>query len=220
MGEGADSTGEGERVRVVVLEPNPFFRRGLAAAIAEHPELEVAGAAGERDEALLLLRDRRPDVAVLDATGGIEVLEELAAADGADPPHTLVLAGSPSVESAYRALAAGASAYVSKEEADAGGLCETILAVSRGQMILSSGIQANIARDIRTRRAGTRAELTARELEVLVLVAQGLTAAGVAARLELSPATVKTHLHHLYEKLGVSGRAAAVAEAMRRGLVD
>lgn len=205
-------------VRVVVLEPNPFYRRGLAATIDAHPGLSVVAESADRDEALTLLRHERPDVVVVDALAGVELLEELAADE--DAPHAVVLAGSPSMERAYRALAAGAGAYLSKEEADTTGLCDAILAVSRGQMILSAGIQASIARDIREQRAGpARPDLTAREREVLALTAEGLTASQVGARLGVSAATVKTHLHHLYKKLGVGGRAAAVAEAMRRGLV-
>lgn len=203
---------------MVVLEPNPFYRRGLASTIEAHPGLSVLAESADRDEALTLLRRQRPDVVVVDALAGVELLEELAAEE--DPPRAVVLAGSPSMECAYRALAAGAGAYLSKEEADTTGLCDAILAVSRGQMILSAGIQASIARDIREQRAGpARPDLTAREREVLALTAEGLTASQVGARLGVSAATVKTHLHHLYKKLGVGGRAAAVAEAMRRGLV-
>ena len=206
-------------VRVVVLEPNPFYRRGLAATIDAHPELEVLAESEDPDETRSLLGTKRPDVVVVDAFAGVEMLEEIAGAD--DAPRSVVLAGNLSMESAYRALAAGAGAYLSKDEADATALCEAILAVSRGQMVLSSGIQANIARDIREQHAGPQEpELTTREREVLVLTAQGLTASQVGERLEVSSATVKTHLHHLYGKLGVNGRAAAVAEAMRRGLVD
>ena len=215
---GVESGASGTSVSVVVLEPNPFYRSGLVSTIEAHEELHVVADAPDGVEAVELLNRHRPDVAVLDAAEGIDMLEQLSAGEG--PPRTVVLAAAPGVESAYRALAAGASAYLSKDEADAAGLCDTILAVSRGQMILSSGIQANIARDIRDSRSGARPDLTSRELEVLALIAQGLTATGVAERLEVSPATVKTHLHHLYKKLGVSGRAAAVAEAMRRGLVE
>ena len=206
-------------VRVAVLEPNPFYRRGLAATIEAHPGLEIVADSADRDEAVALLARERPDVVVLDAATGVELLEELGGVENA--PRTVVLAGSPSLECAYRALAAGASAYLTKDEADDTGLCEAIVAVSRGQMVLSAGVQASIARDIREQRAGSpHPELTLREREVLSLTAQGLTASQVGEQLTVTTATVKTHLHHLYKKLGVSGRAAAVAEAMRRGIVE
>ena len=206
-------------VSVVVVEPNPFYRSGLAATIDAHHELALAAEFADGDEALALVTRERPDVVVVDAGVGMPLLERLDADESA--PRAVVLAGDPGMEWAYRALAAGASAYLSKDEADTTGLCETILAVSRGQMVLSAGIQANIARDIREQRAGAgHPELTSREREVLTLTAQGLTASQVGEHLEVSAATVKTHLHHLYKKLGVGSRAAAVAEAMRRGLVD
>jgi two-component system nitrate/nitrite response regulator NarL len=218
-GEAEPAAPQEVEVRVVVLEPNPFYRRGLAATIEAHPELEVLGEAADSEEVHALLESMRPDVIVVDAVAGMDLLEELAGVE--DAPRAVVLAGDPTMESAYRALAAGAAAFLAKEEADIIGLCEAILAVSRGQMVLSSGIQASIARDIREQRAGPpRPDLTTRELEVLTLTAQGLTASQTGERLEVSAATVKTHLHHLYKKLGVGGRAAAVAEAMRRGLVD
>lgn len=218
-GEAQAAARQEVEVRVVVLEPNPFYRRGLAAIIEAHPELDVLAESADTEEAMALLGSTRPDVVVVDAVAGVELLERIAGSE--DAPRSVVLAGSPSMECAYRALAAGASAYLSKEEADTTGLCDAILAVSRGQMVLSAGIQANIARDIREQRSGPQQpELTAREREVLTLTAQGLTASQVGEQLGVSTATVKTHLHHLYKKLGVGGRAAAVAEAMRRGLVD
>ena len=203
-----------ERIRVVVLEPNPFYRRGLVSTIEAHRELEVVAEAADRQEAIPLVRDLEPDILVLDEQAGVEVLEALGAA-----PRSVVLSGTSSMDWAYRALAAGAGAYLSKDEADMRGLCEAILAVSRGQMVISSSVQTGIARDIRRQRTAPSPQLTDREREVLSLAAEGLTAAAAAQRLELSTATVKTHLHHVYKKLGVSGRAAAVAEAMRRGLV-
>lgn len=210
-----ESQASAERIRVVVLEPNPFYRRGLVSTIESHGELEVVAEAADRQEAIPLVRDLDPDVLVLDEQAGVAVLETLG-----DGPRSVVLSGSSSMEWAYRALAAGAGAYLSKDEADMRGLCEAILAVTRGQMVISSSVQTGIAHDIRRQRSSPTPRLTDREREVLTLTAQGLTAAASAQRLGLSTATVKTHLHHVYKKLGVSGRAAAVAEAMRSGLVD
>jgi two-component system nitrate/nitrite response regulator NarL len=85
---------------------------------------------------------------------------------------------------------------------------------------MSSEVQSGIAEEIRLRAAPERLSLSARENEVLVLIADGLSAPDIGKRLHLSPATVKGHLQSLYEKLGVSERAAAVAEAMRRGLLE
>lgn len=201
--------------RVVVVEPNPFYRHGLVQTIEDHPALEVVGETADPEAAAGLLRDLRPDVVLVDAVTGMDLLET-----AAPVPPAVVLSGSAATELAYRALAAGARAYLSKDETDVRGLCETIVAVTRGQMVISSEVQATLARDLRTRRGTPDLQLTPREREVLALAAQGLTAAATAERLGLSLATVKTHLHHLYEKLGVGTRAGAVAEGMRRGLVD
>jgi two-component system, NarL family, nitrate/nitrite response regulator NarL len=92
--------------------------------------------------------------------------------------------------------------------------------VSRGEVVLPEEVQAGLAAAIRSHAQPGRPALSRREHEVLVLIAEGLTAPAVGARLHVSPATVKTHLKTLYEKLGVSDRAAAVAEAMRRGLIE
>ena len=120
---------------------------------------------------------------------------------------------------AYRAIAEGAAGFLSKE-ASSKVVCEAILAASRGETVLSPEVQRGIADEIRMRAAPERIALSAREREVLGLIADGMSAPDIGKQLHLSPATVKGHLHSLYEKLGVSERAAAVAEAMRRGLLE
>ena len=87
-------------------------------------------------------------------------------------------------------------------------------------MVISTEAQTRMAEEIQKRAQGTREALSAREREILGLLAEGASAPDIARRLYLSPATVKTHLHNVYEKLGVSERAAAVAEGMRRGLIS
>ena len=123
-------------------------------------------------------------------------------------------------EVVYQAVAAGASGYLSKE-AEAGQICDAVVAVARGETVLAPQIQAALAGEIQ-RHADLRERpaLSEREREVLVRIADGLSAPEIGAQLHLSPATVKTHLQSLYDKLGVSERAAAVAEAMRRGLLE
>ena len=120
---------------------------------------------------------------------------------------------------AFEAVAGGAAAFLSKD-ADRRRITETIGAVSRGETVLGPEIQAGLAEEIRLRGAPTRPGLSAREREILGHIAEGRSAPEIAKLLFLSPATVKSHLGALYEKLGVSDRAAAVAEAMRRGLLE
>jgi two-component system nitrate/nitrite response regulator NarL len=92
--------------------------------------------------------------------------------------------------------------------------------VARGEVVLSSEVQAGLASEIQIRERDERPALTPREHEVLVLTAGGRSAPDIGKQLHLSQSTVKTHLKSLYDKLGVSDRAAAVAEAMRRGLLE
>ena len=92
--------------------------------------------------------------------------------------------------------------------------------IAAGRTVLSSDVQTSMAAELQQRRTTARSVLTARESEILALLAAGASAPDIAAQLHLSTATIKTHLHNLYEKLSVSDRAAAVAEGMRRGLID
>jgi two-component system nitrate/nitrite response regulator NarL len=193
----------------------------LLRAVGDQPALVVVGSAGNGREALEQIRRIRPDVALLDVKmpelDGIAVVRALTR----DELPTRVVFLSAYVDSAvaYRALAEGAAGFLSKE-ASAQAVCEAIVAASRGETVLSPEVQSGIAGEIRMRAAPERLTLSARENEVLVLIADGLSAPDIGRRLHLSPATVKGHLHSLYEKLGVKERAAAVAEAMRRGLLE
>ena len=120
---------------------------------------------------------------------------------------------------AYRALGVGAAGYLSKDSTGER-ICDAIAAVSRGETVLDPEVQAGVAHEIRLRVEDERPALTSREREILRLTADGCSAPQIAERLYLSPNTVRTHLQHLYDKLGVSDRAAAVAEAMRQRLLE
>jgi two-component system, NarL family, nitrate/nitrite response regulator NarL len=209
------------RTRVVVADDHPLFRDGLVRRIKERPELELVGEAGGGPEALAEIRRLQPDVAVIDVKlpdlDGIAI----AAAVARDELSTRVIMLSAFQDSAlvYKALAAGARAYLSKD-ADRQDVCDTIVSVARGKVVVPSELQAGLADQIRVRSEVDRQHLTPREREVLRLIASGASAPQIGQRLHLSTGTVKTHLLHLYEKLGVSDRAAAVAEGMRSGLIE
>ena len=119
----------------------------------------------------------------------------------------------------YRAISLGAAAYLPKESSR-DDICDAVAAVARGETRLSPEVQAELVRQIQMREVQNRPALSPREREVLTLIAEGLSVPDVAAALHLSPSTIKTHLQILYEKLGVSDRAASVATAMRRGLLE
>ncbi len=211
----------GVRARVVLADDHPLFRDGLARRIRERPELELIGEARDGVEALAAIRELCPDVAVLDIkmprVDGIRVAEAVTR----DHLETRVVMLSAYLESAlvFKALAAGARGFLSKD-ADRQEVCEAIIAVARGEVVLPPGLHSGLVGQIRAHGAVEAPRLTIREREVLTLVAAGDSAPQIGRRLHLSTGTVKTHLQHLYEKLEVNDRAAAVAEAMRRGLLE
>jgi two-component system, NarL family, nitrate/nitrite response regulator NarL len=193
----------------------------VARAIRARPELELVGAAGDGREALAAIGAVRPDVAIiggtLDGLSGEQVLNAVAR-DGLST-RVVMLGARPDPSQVYAALAGGATGYLTTD-ADERELCDAIAAVARGRTVLAPELQAGVADEIRLRAPRERPAMTGRERETLKLIADGLSAPDIGRTLHLSTATVKTHLQHIYEKLGVSERAAAVAEAMRRGLLE
>jgi two-component system nitrate/nitrite response regulator NarL len=206
------------RIRVYLADDHPMFLRGIVQEVKLRPDLELVGQATDGRHALADLQSLQPDVAVIDMRiPGLSGLEVLAAVKR-DELKTRIVFLSAHLDSdlVYRAIASGASGYLSKES-DRDVILDAVAAVSRGEVVLAPEIQTGLAGEIRRREVVERPILTAREKEVLVLTADGLTAPEIAKRLQLGVATVRSHLQNLYEKLGVSDRAAAVAQAMRTG---
>ena len=209
------------RVAVLVADDHPVYREGIVRAVKERPELELLAEVATGREALMAIAELRPQVAVLDMKlpdlDGSQVLrainrEEL-------PTKVVFVSAYIDSEIVYAAIGGGARAYLSKD-ATRQQICDAIAAVARGGTVFASEVQTGLAREIQMRSADTDVVLTSREREIIALTAQGLLAPEIGRRLYLSPATIKTHLQRLYGKLGVSDRAAAVAEAMRRGLLE
>jgi two-component system, NarL family, nitrate/nitrite response regulator NarL len=211
-----------DRVRVIVADDHPLFREGIERAVRERPDLELVAAAGDGREALARIRELQPDVAVLDLRlpelDGLQVLNALIR-DGL-PTRVLLLSAFGEAEVVYRAVQAGAAGYFRKE-ADRDAILNGITAVAGGRTAIEPELQGGVFDQIRLRGTdGDRPILTAREREVLALMAEGLSGPQIAERMIVALPTVKTHQARLYEKLGVSDRAAAVAAAMRRGLLE
>jgi two-component system nitrate/nitrite response regulator NarL len=210
-----------ERARVVIAEEHPLYREGVVRAIKERPELELVGEAADGRQALALIRELQPDVAVLDVK--MPELDGLQVANAVDRDalgtRVLMLSAFLDRQIVFQAVAAGAAGYLSKD-ANRLEITDAILAVHRGDTVLAPEVQAGVAAEVRSRWSADLPSLSERERQVLELIAEGLSAPEIARRFYLSPATVKSHLQSLYEKLGVSDRAAAVAEAMRRGLLE
>jgi two-component system, NarL family, nitrate/nitrite response regulator NarL len=210
------------RVKVLLADDHPIYREGLARAIRERPELKLVAEAENGRMALDLIRDHKPDVAVLDVRmpdlDGPQVMRALRR-EGLEVEVIFLSAGTDGGTS-YGVVADGARGYLSKK-AGRQEICEAISRVARGETVLAAEVQSGLASEIGRRQAITEGpDLTAREREILRLVADGLSAPDIGREIHLSPTTVKGHLHTLYDKLGVSDRAAAVAEAMRRGLLE
>jgi two-component system nitrate/nitrite response regulator NarL len=210
-----------ERISVYVADDHPIYREGLVGAIKARPDLELVGEAENGRDALAEIRELRPDVAVLDLAmpelSGFDVLNAIQRDEV--PTRVVVLSASAESESVFRAIAEGAVAYVPKDSGR-NEVCDAIVAASRGEVVLSAAVHGDLASEIRNRGRTERPTLTAREQDVLRLTAEGLSAPEIGFRLHIAAATVKTHMGSAYEKLGVSDRAAAVAEAMRQGLLE
>lgn len=210
-----------KRLRILIADDHPVYRQGLERAIKERPDLELVATCEDGRDALEQITGLEPDVAVVDVRmPGLDGLKIVSAAkrDGVGT-RVILLTGYEDSTAAYRALASGAAGYVSKSS-DNMELCDSIVAASRGETVIAPQFAAGIATEIQMREASDRPALTERESEVLKLLAEGRTAQKIGDALHLSEATIKTHLHNLYEKLDVSDRAAAVAKAMRWGLLE
>jgi two-component system, NarL family, nitrate/nitrite response regulator NarL len=209
------------RVRVLAADSHPLYREAMGRAIRERPELELVAQASDGRGALEAINAEEPDVALverdLQGLSGEQILNAVDR-EGLDT-RVLLIAAAPAAGGVYHAIANGAAGYLTKD-AGAREICDAITAVARGRTILAPELQAGIAGEIRLRAVDERPFMSPREQEVLELIAQGMTAPEIGRSIHLSTATVKTHLQHIYDKLGVSERAAAVAEAMRRGLLE
>lgn len=211
-------TGEDARVRVLVADDHPVYLDGIASAVQASADLDLVGSCADGAEALAGIRRLAPQVAVLDMRmPGMSAADVIGAlAREQLPTRVLVLSAFADGPDVYESLEAGAAGYLAKDEPRSR-ICDAIRAIAAGRAVIGASAQTHVVDEIRSRRQP--AGLTDRELQVLTMLADGLSAREIADRLVLGTSTIKTHLHHLYEKLGVTDRAAAVAEGMRRGLL-
>ena len=209
------------KVRVVVADDHPLYREGVVRALSASGQVEIVAEAGEGREALAEIQNHEPDVALLDfklpGLDGVAVTHAVVR----DGLQTRVLLLSAFTDSGlvYKALQTGAAGYLPKESKREQ-IVDAVLACARGETVVPSDLTSGLVSEIRMRAATDAPVLTDREMQILRLIAAGKSLPEIAKELFLGLTTVKTHAQHVYEKLGVSDRAAAVAEAMRRGLIE
>jgi two-component system, NarL family, nitrate/nitrite response regulator NarL len=209
-------------VRVVVADDHPVFLDGLARIVSRAAELTLVATARDGRVALDRIRAERPDVALIDLelpdVDGFRVIETVRRE--ALPTRVLVISAFVDSAKVYRAMEAGAAGYMPKVAGDAA-ITDAILGVARGETQLVGELLDGLATEIRLRRDHAPGpSLTPLELDVLRLAADGHPNAEIARQLLVSTATVKSHLQNVFEKLEAPDRAAAVARAIRRGLVN
>jgi two-component system nitrate/nitrite response regulator NarL len=209
------------RVTVVIADDHPLYRDGVVRALSASGQVEIVGQAEDGRAALAQIQEHRPDVALLDyklpELDGVAITNAVVR-DGL-PTRVLLVSAFTDSGVVYQALETGAAGFVSKE-ARREHIVDAVLACARGDNVVPPDIAAGLVSEIRLRRKDDRPVLSAREHEILKLIAAGKSLPDIAKELFLGVTTVKTHVQHLYDKLGVSDRAAAVATGMRRGLIE
>jgi DNA-binding NarL/FixJ family response regulator len=204
-------------IGLLIVDDHPVVRDGLRGMFAGATDFMVLGEAADGAEALALAQSLCPDVILMDlrmpGTDGATTIRRLS--ERGIPARILVLTTYDSDSDVVPAIAAGATGYLLKDTPREE-LFRAVRAAHRGEAVLAPSVASRLMSQL---RAPAQEALSERELEVLALIAQGLTNREAAARLFISEATVKTHLVHIYAKLDVNDRAAAVATAFERGLL-
>jgi DNA-binding NarL/FixJ family response regulator len=212
-------------IKVIIADDHSLVRQGLRRYLEMAGDIDVVGEASNGFEVLKLMENGAgaPDVALLDIR--MPEMDGLEAARRIRQQHpdvgVIMLTAYDDRQFVVEAVRAGARGYVLKAR-DAEHLIQTVRLVAGGNMVIDPQLVVALAEELtdakeRDRKAET---LTAREVEVLQLLAFGHTNKDIAEQLYISPDTVKTHLEHIFEKLGTSDRTAAVAEALRRRLIE
>lgn len=221
MSDASMATQGKKRVTVVVADDHPLYREGVVRALLASGQIEIVAEAEDGRSALAEIQLHLPDVALLDyklpELDGIAVTHAIVREQL--PTRVLLVSAFTDSGVVYKALETGAAGFISKE-ARREQIADAVLACARGENVVPPDVAAGLVSEIRLRKQHDAPALTPREQEILHLIAAGKSLPQIAKELYLGLTTVKTHVQHLYEKLGVSDRAAAVASAMRRGLIE
>ncbi len=206
-------------IRVVVVDDHPVVRHGLVSILRYEVDIEIVGEAADGREAVRIILERQPDVVLLDLRlphlSGIDVMRQVRA----QFPRIRFLVLTTYDTDSYigPALEVGAQGYLLKD-ATPDELARGVRAVMQGRAALEPGVAARLL--VRVAEGETSEELSAREVEVLRLMVGGASNKRIAVSLNVSENTVKSHISHIFSKLGVQNRAEAVAVALQRGVVS
>jgi DNA-binding NarL/FixJ family response regulator len=217
-------------VRVLLVDDQPMLRTGFRLIFASEPDIEVVGEAGDGEVARRQVAALRPDVVLMDirmpGMDGVEATRRIVADHGADGVRVLILTTYDLDEYVLEALRAGASGFLLKDS-PAEDLVDAVRIVHRGEAVVGPKITRRLLDrfakhlpSVATPRPSAASDLTEREHDVLLLLAQGLSNAEIARALVVSETTVKSHVSHLLTKLGLRDRVQAVIYAYQSGLVD
>lgn len=205
------------KIQIVIADDHPVVREGLAGMLAGQYDFEVIGIAENGKEAVALHKELKPDVILMDLQmpilDGVEAIKAIQSENAST--YILVLTTYDSDADIIRAIEAGAKGYLLKDTPREE-LFNAIRTASSGESVLAPTVATRLMNRM---RAPAEENLSAREIEVLELVARGNTNKAVGKTLHISTATVKTHLIHIYNKLGVSDRTAAVTTALEKGII-
>ncbi len=206
-----------DSVTVLLVDDHPVVRAGLRALLGSSDGIDVVGEASGGAEGVALVRSLAPDVVLMDlqmgdGVDGVEATRRIGALES--PPHVLILTTYDTDADILRAVEAGASGYLLKD-APTQQLVDAVHAAARGETVLAPPVASRLMSRLRSGRP----ELSGRELEVLSLVASGKPNKAISKELFVSEATVKSHLVHIFTKLDVDSRTAAVSKARDLGLL-
>jgi DNA-binding NarL/FixJ family response regulator len=203
------------KIRILIVDDHPVVRAGLASMLGTQESLDVVGAAWNGQEAFALIERHKPQVMLLDlrmpGMNGIETLQALHSCP--TPPRVLVLTNFETDEDVYRAVCAGAQGYLLKSTTQQE-MIEAIKTVASGRRYFPAHIASRLAQRM------SRSNLTARENEILEMMAKGLTNKQIGTALNISANTARNHVNNIIEKLDVADRTEAVTTAIQQGLLD